>query len=81
LPHYNSHPQSYPSSVIRKGDWKLIESFDPASVELYDLKQDIGETKNLAATYPDRRDALLEELESWRKAVRAEPMQPNPNAE
>lgn len=80
FPHYNSHPQSYPSSVIRKGDWKLIESFDPASVELYDLKQDIGETKNLAATYPDRRDALLEELESWRKAVRAEPMQPNPNA-
>ncbi|MFN9914756.1 MAG: sulfatase-like hydrolase/transferase, partial [Pirellulaceae bacterium] len=41
-PHYNEHPSSVPSSVIRRGGWKLIESFDPAAVELYDLAEDLG---------------------------------------
>ena len=80
FPHYNKHPFSVPSSVTRKGDCKLIESFDPAVVELYNLEQDIGETTNLADTYPDRRDALLNELETWRVSVRAERMLPNPEA-
>ena len=78
FPHYNSHPSSYPSSVIRQGDWKLIESFDPAKVELYNLKEDLGETNNLAKTQPERRNALLAELEAWRLKVGAERMQPNP---
>ena len=79
FPHYNNHPFSYPSSVIRKGDWKLIESFDPAQVELYNLSEDLGETTNLADTQPARRDSLLGELEAWRVTVGAERMQPNPN--
>ncbi|MEO1526055.1 MAG: sulfatase [Planctomycetota bacterium] len=79
FPHYNGHPSSYPSSVIRKGDWKLIETFDPEGVELYDLKNDLGEQTNLATRQSKRRDAMLEELESWRQAVRAERMTPNPN--
>ena len=79
FPHYNSHPSSYPSSVIRKGEWKLIESFDPASVELYHLSEDLGETKNVAESLPERRDALLAELEAWRISVGAERMRPNPN--
>ena len=79
FPHYNKHPSSHPSSVIRKGDWKLIESFDPAAVELYNLSDDPGETNNLADSSLDRRDALLKELESWRVSVHAERMLPNPN--
>lgn len=79
FPHYNKHPSSHPSSVIRKGEWKLIESFDPAGVELYNLSDDLGETRDLADTYPDRRDELLGELEAWRKSVRAERMIPNPS--
>ncbi|MEM9367281.1 MAG: sulfatase-like hydrolase/transferase, partial [Planctomycetota bacterium] len=80
FPHYNKHPSSYPSSVIRKGDWKLIESFDPAQVELYNLRADLGETTNLAEDEPVRREALLQELEAWRTAVGAERMRPNPRA-
>jgi len=79
FPHYNKHPSSHPSSVIRKGDWKLIESFDPAAVELYNLKTDLSETMNLAEEQPDRRDKLLKEIETWRISVRAEYMVPNPN--
>lgn len=79
FPHYNQHPSSHPSSVIRKGDWKLIESFDPAAVELYNLKNDLSETTDLANQFPQRRKALLAELEAWRDEVDAERMRPNPN--
>ena len=79
FPHYNKHPSSVPSSVIRKAEWKLIESFDPASVELYNLKDDLSETRNLAEVEPERCDALRQELELWRVSVGAERMLPNPD--
>ncbi|MCR9197760.1 MAG: sulfatase [Planctomycetaceae bacterium] len=79
FPHYNGHPSSVPCSVIRKGEWKLIESFDPPGLELFHLGRDLGETHNLATELPERTDALRRELEQWRQSVRAERMQPNPN--
>ena len=45
-------PQSR-SKVIRKGPWKLLSTKDK-TVELYNLVEDLGETKNLAKTYPER---------------------------
>ena len=80
-PHYNEHPSSVPSSVIRRGSWKLIETFDPEGVELYDLSADLGETTNLAAAEPVRVRELRAELEAWRTSVGAERMQPNPDHE
>ena len=79
FPHYNKHPSSHPSSVIRRGDWKLIETFDPPRVELFNLKDDLGEMDNLAQTMPNLREELLEELQAWREEVGAESMSPNPN--
>ena len=67
--------------MIRKGNWKLIEAFDPVGVELYNLTDDVGETNNLATKNPNQRDALLKELAAWRESVRAEPMLQNPNFE
>ena len=55
------------------------ETFDPAGIELYDLGNDIGETKNLAATEATRTAELLEELNRWRVTVGAERMFPNPD--
>ncbi|MBL6766476.1 MAG: hypothetical protein ISQ14_16095, partial [Verrucomicrobiae bacterium] len=78
-PHYNEHPSSVPSSVIRKGSWKLIETFDPEGIELYNLASDISETKNVAATETAKTSELRHELESWRVAVGAERMLPNPD--
>lgn len=78
-PHYNSHPSSVPSSAIRKGPWKLIETFDPEGVELYHLENDLSETRNLAAERADLVEELRRELEAWRIEVRAERMTPNPD--
>jgi arylsulfatase A len=80
-PHYNSHPSAVPSSVIRKGEWKLIETFDPKGTELYHLGRDLGETTNLAKTEPSQLAALRRELAAWRKTVDAEMMKPNPDHE
>ena len=38
---------------MRFGDWKAVKNSPNAAVELYDLKTDPGETKNLAAEKPD----------------------------
>ena len=68
-----------PSGVVRHGSWKLIETFDPEGVELYNLADDLGETRNLATVEPARTADLRRELETWRRAVGAEMMPPNPD--
>lgn len=78
-PHYNEHPSSVPSGVIRKGDWKLIETFDPEGLELYNLAEDLSETRNLAVDRPELVQELRHDLAAWRESVEAEMMQPNPD--
>lgn len=78
-PHYNRHPSSVPSSVIRKGDWKLIESFDPKGIELYNLDEDLSESRNLATQKPELVNQLRQQLDAWRRDVDAEMMRPNPD--
>jgi len=43
-----------------------------ARVELYNLAQDIGERKNLAAREPQRVASMREELHQWVRGVPAE---------
>ncbi|MEM7262759.1 MAG: sulfatase, partial [Planctomycetota bacterium] len=77
-PHY--HPGgATPHGAIRHGPFKLIEFYEDHRVELYDLSEDIGETKNLADRSPDVRDELLGALRRWRREVGAQMPLPNPN--
>jgi len=62
-PLYWHFPHTYdrfPYSSVRKGDWKLIYRHLDQSLELYNIPQDISESKNLAAENPD----LVKELAS-----------------
>ncbi len=71
--------RSRPCSIIRLGDWKLHQYFEDGGLELYNLKRDMGETKNLAQQYPTKRRALLQRLVQWRAEVGAPvPSEPNP---
>ena len=65
--------------MIRKGPWKLIETFDPEGIELYNLEDDLSETTNLAAEKPELVRDLRRELDAWRRDVGAEMMRPNPD--
>jgi len=61
------------------GRWKLIEWFESGRLELYDLHDDIGETQNLANSYPDKAAELHEVMNQWRARIHAPiPTTPNP---
>ena len=79
--HYPVYHHSTPAGAIRSGDWKLIEFFDDGRLELYNLREDIGETNNLAAAQPERAKQLREKLAQWRKSVDAAMPVANPDYE
>jgi arylsulfatase A len=60
------------SAAIRKGDWKLHEDFTTGKLELYHLAEDVGESRDLAVSMPDKVKQLHDLLENWRHDVRAE---------
>ena len=46
-PHYGNQGGE-PSSIIREGRWKLIHYYEDGRIELYDLQNDLKESKNVA---------------------------------
>lgn len=80
-PHYNQHPESFPSGVVRAGDWKLIENFETGRSSLYKLASDIDETNDLWTEEREKAAELHAKLAAWRERVGADLMQPNPEFE
>ncbi len=77
-PHY--HPGgATPYSAIRRGDFRLIEFFEDNHIELYDLKNDIGEKEDLAAKMPEKAEQLRSRLAAWRNEVGAQLPSSNPD--
>jgi arylsulfatase A-like enzyme len=60
-----------PAGSIRAGDFKLLEFFEDGRLELYNLKEDLGEKTNLADKLPDKTRELHAKLVAWRKSVEA----------
>ena len=62
---------SIPSAAVRAGDWKLIEWHDEQRVELFNLADDLGETKDLSKSNPGKTRDLYDRLRAWQKEVGA----------
>ncbi len=77
--HYPVYHHGVPASVVRKGDYKLIENLVDGSLELYNLKTDISEKNNLTDINPQIRKELYGILKSWQKDVKAEFPRSNPD--
>jgi len=60
-----------PSTSMRRGDYKLIELHEDNSILLYNLKNDPGETKNLAKSMPELAAKLRAEMDKWQKDTNA----------
>ena len=67
-------------SSVRHGDWVYLRTYDQVSKktpvssssyseELFDLREDIAEAKNLIAAAPDRLNALRAALDGWEKQM------------
>ncbi len=76
--HYPHYHAEKPSGAIIKGDWKLIEWFETGRTGLFNLKDDPGEQKDLAASDPDKAGELLSDLKTWREKTGAQMMKENP---
>lgn len=75
-PHYHQEG-GVPYSAVRMGDWKLIENFETNTFELYNLRDDISETKNMLNERPDLVSELKNKLNDWRANVNAQYASPN----
>ena len=60
-----------PVSLIQSGDWKLMEFLEDGRLELYNLRSDLGESKNLVQENPVKAKELHARLVAWRAAVKA----------
>ena len=77
-PHYGNQGGT-PASVIRKGDYKLIEFYEDNRLELYNLANDVSEKRNLAKEQPALTTEMHRELVTWREKVEAQIPKPNPD--
>lgn len=77
-PHYHGSLWR-PGAAIRRGNYKLIEFYETDTAELYDLSVDMGETKDLSKTEPERFAELRDALRQWQTEMNAKMPVPNPN--
>jgi len=56
----------------------LIDNFERERQELYDLENDLSETKDISAEDPEKTKELYGLLQEWRKSTGAKMMEPNP---
>ncbi len=84
FPHYH-HLGYKPAGAIREGDYKLIEWFEESKTggdnayQLFNLKDDVGENKDLSNEMPDLVERLKNKLHDWRKKMNAQEMEVNPD--
>ena len=77
MPHETLFWSSGPNKAVRFGNWKLIIVGEHKF--LFDLKNDIGETKNLVKQYPEMVQKLENSLNQWQEQMKppAWPSKPN----
>ncbi len=59
------------NTAIRLGDYKLLDFYREGRVELYNLKEDMSESKNLSETMQNKKEELLDLVRKWRESVDA----------
>jgi len=57
---------------VRRGTYKLVRPADDRAWELYDLRADVGETKDLAAERPQLAEELARDFADWHESSKAD---------
>jgi arylsulfatase A len=60
-----------PCGAVRHGDYKLIEYFENNTVQLFNLKNDLGEQNDLAKQQAEKATELTAIRHAWREDVGA----------
>ena len=77
-PHY-ANQGGTPGCSVRSGDYKLIEFFEDGRAELYNLREDVSEERDLSEAKPEVAEGLRTMLHAWLKRVDAKIPLPNPD--
>jgi hypothetical protein len=73
----NGSWRTTPAGAIRDGDWKLLEFFEDGHRELYNLRDDPGESHNRGDKEHEKTAELHRRLVAWREQVGAKLPTPN----
>ena len=65
FPHYQHQKGTHPGVAIIQGDYKLIKFYEEGTNLLFNLKEDMTETKNLASTYPEKVIELEKHIDNY----------------
>lgn len=76
-PHF-SNQMGRPAGAVRMGKYKLVELYETNTLELYDLDNDISESRDLSGQLKEKTHELHEMLKNWRESVNAQMPLPNP---
>jgi arylsulfatase A len=76
-PHF-SNQMGRPAGAIRLANYKLIESYETGTTELYDLATDVSESNNLVGQKPEITAQLHRLLKDWQRETNANMPPPNP---
>jgi arylsulfatase A len=67
-----------PYSITRDGDWKLIKRYEGQEFELYNLKEDLAEERDVSGEMPEKVAQLDQKLMKWLGQVNARMPKKNP---
>lgn len=68
----NTGPGIGATATIRKGDWKLIYYYKSGRKELFNIREDIGESRNCEEQYPKLVKKLSKRLGNYLRKVKAQ---------
>ncbi|QDU03538.1 Arylsulfatase [Gimesia chilikensis] len=66
-----------PDLAARAGKWKFYMNYDQTGIQLYDLEQDVSETRNQATQHPDLVKRLQQAVNEWNSGLPADAGDPN----
>ena len=70
FPHYHGSLWK-PGSAIRYGDWKLVLDYESNAAELFNLKDDPGELKDVSTLFKEEKELLLDQLNKMKRETNA----------
>ncbi|HEX2750095.1 MAG TPA: sulfatase [Verrucomicrobiales bacterium] len=76
-PHYHPGGAS-PYTAVLSGGWRLIRFYEDNRTELYNIKDDPEERKDLSSAHPDKVRAMSALIDAWLKETGAQMPVPNP---
>ncbi len=61
--------ENLPDLAVREGEWKLLCDYDGGRPELYQIRDDPGEKRNLADEHTERAETMAQKVTSWYKSM------------